>query len=123
MSLYVIPSFAIYSVNMKLYVHYVMTFLIVQKGQHDENENNLCCKILQTALGSFLTICTHSISPDTKTCEEESVLPSCSLKSVLTIPAVIVVIWKSCFRHSFTLFQISHPIRSPRHQEGESVLP
>lgn len=35
MSLYLIPSFAIYSVNMNLCVHYVMTFLIIQKGHYE----------------------------------------------------------------------------------------
>lgn len=77
MSLYLIPSFAIYSVNMNLCVYYVMTFLIIQKGHHGENENNSVVRLYKQALGGFLTICTHRISPDTRTCQEESVLPSC----------------------------------------------
>lgn len=66
--LYVISSFAIYSVNMNLYIYYVMTFLIMQKGHHGENENNSAVRLYRQALAGFLTIYIHRISPDTRTC-------------------------------------------------------
>lgn len=95
MSLYVIPSFAIYSVNMKLYVYDVMTFLIVRKGQHDENENNLCCKILQAGPWWFF----NHMHPQHQSRHKDLLRRKCTslLQSEVCINhlAVIVVIWKS----------------------------
>lgn len=68
MPLYVIPSFAIYSVNMKLCVYYVMTFLIIQKGHMVKMKTTSPVRFYRQALCGFLTICTHRISPDIKTC-------------------------------------------------------
>lgn len=98
MPLYLIRSFAIYSVNMNLCVYYVMTFLIIQKGHHSENENNSAVRLYRQALGGFLTITTESVQTQGLAKKKVYIpLVRNSLQSEVCINhlAVTVVIWKS----------------------------